>query len=172
MACRSPYALTIWARTSNPRMRSPWPLIRRWACAQILPGDAPPDPAARALFLACGDVPEADESEFNKWYDKEHIPLLAAVPGVLRARRFLDPAGKPRYLTLYELADAHVPRSAPWAAALDTPWAKRIDTLTRDCEWIVATYTAYGARAPLAREGCRRAGKSPRSGRSTACVAA
>ena len=28
------------------------------------------------------------EAEFNKWYDKEHIPALAAVPGVLAARRF------------------------------------------------------------------------------------
>ena len=28
------------------------------------------------------------EAEFNEWYDKEHIPALAAVPGVLCARRF------------------------------------------------------------------------------------
>jgi len=124
-------------------------LFRRWAALQILPGDAPPDPAARALFLACGDVTAEHEAEFNKWYDTEHIPLLAAVPGVLRARRFFDPAGKPRYIALYELADAQVPRSAPWQAALNTPWAKRIDTLTRDCEWILATYVAYETLSPL-----------------------
>ena len=118
-------------------------LFRRWACAQILPGDAAPDPAARALFLACGDVPAEHEAEFNKWYDTEHIPLLAAVPGVLRARRFLDPTGKPRYVALYELAAAAVAGSAPWNAALATPWAKRIDALTRECEWILATYIAY-----------------------------
>lgn len=118
-------------------------LFRRWACAQILPGDAPPDPAARALFLACGDVPAEHEAEFNEWYDTEHIPLLAAVPGVVRARRFFDPDGKPRYVALYELADANVAGSALWNAALDTPWAKRIDALTQDREWMLRTYIAY-----------------------------
>lgn len=118
-------------------------LFRRWACAQILPGDAAPDPAAQALFLACGDAPAEHEAEFNHWYDTEHLPLLSAVPGVLRARRFFDPGGKPRYVALYELADANVAGSAPWKAALVTPWAKRIDTLTRDCEWLLATYIAY-----------------------------
>jgi len=123
-------------------------LFRRWACAQIGPGDAGPDPAARALFLACGDVAAEHEAEFNKWYDTEHMPLLAAVPGVLRARRFLDPGGKPRYVALYELADANVADSAPWNAALATPWARRIDALTQDCEWMLATYVAYDPLTP------------------------
>ncbi|MDP2639797.1 MAG: hypothetical protein Q8Q16_03900 [Betaproteobacteria bacterium] len=124
-------------------------LFRRWACAQILPGDAASSPAARTLFLACGDVAAEQEAEFNRWYDTEHIPLLSAVPGVLRARRFLAPAGKPRYVALYELAGADVAGSAPWQAALATPWTKRIDTLTQDCEWILRTYVAYETE-PLA----------------------
>jgi hypothetical protein len=123
-------------------------LFRRWACRQILPGDAQPDPAARALFMACGDVPAEHEAEFNRWYDEEHIPLLAAVPGVLRARRFFAPQGKPRYVTLYELADAKLTSSAAWNAAVATDWARRIDELTRDCEWILATYLAYEPIAP------------------------
>jgi len=118
-------------------------LFRRWACSQIFPGDAAPDAAAQALFLVCGDVPAEHEAEFNKWYDSEHMPLLAAVPGVLRARRFLAVEGKPRYIALYELADANVADSAAWNAALATPWAKRVDTLTQDGEWILATYVAY-----------------------------
>jgi len=131
--------LTPWSK----RCLSRCIVFRRWACAQILPGDAAPAPAARALFLACGDVPAEHEAEFNNWYDTEHIPLLSAVPGVLRARRFFDPEGKPRYIALYELTAAHVAGSAPWNAALATPWAKRIDVLTRDCEWILARYVAY-----------------------------
>ncbi|MBE0618983.1 MAG: hypothetical protein IH605_00145 [Burkholderiales bacterium] len=118
-------------------------LFRRWACAQILPGEAAPHPATGALFFACGDTPAEHEAEFNKWYDEEHIPLLSAVPGVLHARRFFDPKGKPRYVALYELADANVAGSAPWNAALKTDWAKRIDKLTQDCEWVLATYVAY-----------------------------
>jgi hypothetical protein len=128
-------------------------LFRRWACAQILPGEAAPDPAARALFLACGDVPAEHEAEFNRWYDAEHIPLLSAVPGVLRARRFRDPRGKPRYVALYELAEASVAGSASWNAVLETPWAKRIDTLTRDCEWMLRAYVAYEFLSPPADKG-------------------
>ncbi len=130
---------TPWSK----RCLSACVLFRRWACAQILPGDARPDAAARALFIACGDAPAEHEAEFNRWYDTEHIPLLSAVPGVLSARRFFDAQGKPRYIALYELADADVARSAAWNTALETPWAKRIDTLTREREWILATYIAY-----------------------------
>jgi len=128
-------------------------LFRRWACTQLQPGDAAPDPAAQALFLACGDVPAENEAEFNRWYDEEHLPLLSSIPGVLRARRFLDPAGKPRYVALYELADAGVAGSAPWNDALSTPWAKRIDELTRDCEWILKTCLAYDPLSPVAGRG-------------------
>jgi len=126
-------------------------LFRRWACRQILPGDAQPDPASRALFMACGDAPAEHEAEFNRWYDEEHIPLLSAVPGVLRARRFFDPQGKPRHVALYELADAKAAGSAQWNAALQTPWAKRIDTLTQDCEWILRLYLAYDTSLPAGR---------------------
>ena len=29
------------------------------------------------------------EAEFNRWFDEEHIPLLARVPGWVRSRRFV-----------------------------------------------------------------------------------
>jgi len=134
---------TPWSKRCLSRCKP----FRRWACAQILPGDALPDAAARALFLACGDVPAEHEKEFNDWYDREHIPLLSAVPGVLRARRFFDPKGEPRYIALYELADASVAGSSAWNVALETEWARRIDALTRDCEWILRCYAAYDDRA-------------------------
>ena len=130
-------------------------VFRRWACTQVFPGDTAPDPGANVLFLACGDVPAEHEAEFNRWYDTEHIPLLAAVPGVLGARRFFDPEGKPRYIALYELADARATQSAQWNAALATPWAKRIDAHTQDCEWIFASYLAYSS-GPSAASALRR----------------
>lgn len=131
--------LTVWSK----RCLGCCVVFRRWACAQILPGDAAPADAARALFLACGDVAAEHEAEFNRWYDTEHIPLLRAVPGVLGARRFFDPQGKPRYIALYELADAGVPGSPSWQAALATEWAKRIDKLTSAYDWTLETYAAY-----------------------------
>lgn len=137
---------TPWSK----RCLSHCTLFRRWACSQIPPGDALPDPAARALFLACGEVPAEHEKEFNDWYDSEHIPLLSAVPGVLRARRFFDPKGKPRYVALYELDDVNVSSSAAWNAVLETDWARRIDALTKDCEWILRSYAAYEPCTPPA----------------------
>jgi hypothetical protein len=117
--------------------------FRRWACEQITPGAAPDVPQAEALFLAIGDVPPQHEAELNRWYDQEHLPLLAKVPGVLSARRFFDLNGKPRYVALYELADAAAPTRAEWRSALETPWAKKIDEITGDMEWILRTYRAY-----------------------------
>ena len=118
-------------------------VFRRWACEQIAPGNQSPDQSARALFLACGDVPAAHEEEFNRWYDIEHLPLLLQVPGVLGARRFRASVGSPRYVTLYDLADKGVSRHPAWQSALNTEWAKRIDALTADCEWILTEWHEY-----------------------------
>ena len=120
-------------------------LFRRWACEQITPGDAAPADDAVALFVAIGDVAPAHEAEFNRWYDEEHLPLLASVPGVLRARRFRASAGTPRYLALYDLADPLAPRRPEWRAANETDWARRMDALTSDVEWILRGYRAYGS---------------------------
>jgi hypothetical protein len=118
-------------------------VFRRWACEQITPGDALPPAGARAIFLACGEVPAAHETEFNRWYDEEHLPLLRQVDGVLAARRFRARTGTPRYIALYDLADERAPGSPGWRAAGETPWARRIDELTADCEWILKTYARY-----------------------------
>ncbi len=117
--------------------------FRRWACEQIVPGEARPHMMAHALFIAIGDAPPDHEDEFNRWYDEEHVPLLSRVPGVLRARRFFDPNGKPRYIALYDLADKSVPQHADWQAALRTEWARKIGKLTSGCEWILRMYRSY-----------------------------
>ncbi len=118
-------------------------LFRRWACASLSGRNQRESAASRFLFIAIGDAPVEHETEFNQWYDQEHIPLLAAVPGVISARRFKDPSGNPRYLALYELAGASVLEHPAWQAALQTPWFKRIDSLISGCEWILRLYRAY-----------------------------
>lgn len=118
-------------------------VFRRWACVQINPGGASPSADAAALFAAIGDVPAEHEAEFNRWYDEEHLPLLAKVPGVLGARRFRATSGTPRYVALYDLSDPEAPASPEWRAANATDWAQRIDALTADCEWILRSYRAW-----------------------------
>ncbi len=118
-------------------------LFRRWACKAISPGNRSQSGESKFLFIALGDAPTEHEAEFSRWYDQEHILLLSAVPGVISARRFLDPSGKPRYLALYELTAPSVIESKEWQAALETPWFKRISPLIADCEWILRLYEAY-----------------------------
>ena len=72
-----------------------------------------------ALFLVRMDVAHDLEARFNEVYDKEHVPNLAAVPGVRRAGRYRQPSPtEPRYLAAYELdSAAAVLDSAAWKAA-------------------------------------------------------
>jgi hypothetical protein len=87
------------------------------------------------LFFAMNPVPEA-EADFNAWYDQEHVPALAAVPGCLSARRFrirnAASEGNHRYLALYHLSSPEVQTSEAWRKAVDTPWTHRIRPQTRD----------------------------------------
>ena len=92
------------------------------------------DPPARAggLLLNAMSVAPEQEAEFNAWYDEEHIPALAAVPGTLCARRFRAPEGTPRYLALYHLEQPEVQASAIWRQAAGTPWTARMRPHFRD----------------------------------------
>jgi hypothetical protein len=106
--------------------------LMRFEGDQILPGDRLPPPAAGGLLLnAIGIAPELDV-EFNEWYDKEHIPALSAVPGVLCARRFRGTSGTRRYVALYHLAAPEVQESAAWKAARQSDWTSRLQPHFRD----------------------------------------
>jgi hypothetical protein len=68
---------------------------------------------------------EEAEAELNAWYDGEHIPLLMAVPGWLRIRRFELVSGcGPRYFAVHDIeSDAALAdplrlkvRNTPWRA--------------------------------------------------------
>jgi hypothetical protein len=107
--------------------------LLRFEGEQTLPGTQAAPGGARALLLnAMNAAPEA-ESEFNKWYDEEHIPALAAVPGVVCARRFrASSTTLQRYVALYHLESAEVCASAAWTKAVETPWTAKIRPHMRD----------------------------------------
>jgi hypothetical protein len=71
------------------------------------------------------------EAEFNEWYDKEHIPALAAVPGVLCARRFRG-TGNRTYVALYHLDTPDVVESDEWKTARQSAWTGRLQPHFRD----------------------------------------
>lgn len=90
-----------------------------------LPGAADGEPA-RFHYVVATDIVAGGDAELNAWYDEEHLPGLAAVPGVVQAQRFVDPAGSPRYYAAYELARLEAFNSPPWLAVRATPWSTRV----------------------------------------------
>jgi hypothetical protein len=124
--------LSPWSKRMTGKCR---PLFR-FEAEQILPGDRPgPAGAGGLMMFAMNPVPEADK-DFNDWYNEEHVPSLARVPGCLCARRFriLDARsdGNQRYLAVYHLESPGVCSSEPWKRAIETPWTHRIRPRTRD----------------------------------------
>src|SRR5258708_9450528 len=99
--------------------------LMRFEGDQILPGDqVPPDNAGGLLLNSMNVVPE-HEAEFNEWYDKEHIPALAAVPGALCARRFRGSGGR-AYVALYHMDTPDVVESAEGKKARQSDWTSRL----------------------------------------------
>ena len=104
----------------------------RFEGEQILPGDARRRRERRRVLLIAMNVEPAAEAEFNEWYDTEHIPALAAVPGVLSARRYRGTGAKQRYVALYHLTTPEIVHSSEWRAAANTPWTERMRPHFRD----------------------------------------
>ena len=108
----------------------------RNAYRQIFPVHTNPVEQTRepAPFLQMGriDIPAMVEEEFNDWYNTAYLPPYMAVPGCLGARRWIAVDGQPKYLTLYEFANAAVSESEPWNKARDSNvWSNRIRPFMR-----------------------------------------
>lgn len=82
-----------------------------------------------AALLVLMEPPPTFEEEFNCWYDTEHIPERLAVPGFEGARRYVSILGRPRYMALYDLADAAVLDSPEYRRVGPgnfSPWTRRV----------------------------------------------
>lgn len=124
--------------------------LHRGVYTQIFPEGATAEaaPAGTTAVLLVGiSPPPGYEEEFDAWYNLEHIPYLAAVPGVLRARRFAPADGSTKYLAVYELADPEVPSTDAWAKAADTPWTLRQRALPREVWLRIRSRALVPARA-------------------------
>ena len=82
--------------------------------------------AAPFQYVVETDVLAECEADFNAWYDREHMPGLAAVPGTVRAARYRDVAGHPRYYACYDLTNPGTLGSPEWLAVRATPWSDRV----------------------------------------------
>jgi hypothetical protein len=82
--------------------------------------------AGKGMLLTSMDIDAADEADFNRWYDREHLEERVAIAGFLEARRYVAHEGKPKYLSLYSTATFEVLDSPAYRTALanQTEWSK------------------------------------------------
>ena len=120
--------LSVWSK----RVVAQCTRLIRFDGEQTLPGDADSPAGADGLLVNAMNIAPEQDAEFNEWYDHEHIPALAAVPGVISARRFRDQNGSHRYLALYHLRAPEVTTGAGWKEAAATPWTERLRPHFRD----------------------------------------
>lgn len=100
----------------------------RWLVLQPLwqrAGQAAGQPAPWHYVVATDVLPE-HEADFNAWYETEHAPGLAAVPGTVQASRWLCEGESPRYHACYDLAHERAFGSPAWLAVRATDWSSRV----------------------------------------------
>jgi hypothetical protein len=121
--------LSVWSK----RVTAMCKRLLRFEGEQTLPGDQAAPQGAGGLLINAMNVAPEHEAEFNEWYNTEHLPALAAVPGTLCARRFRSSVeGSHRYLALYHLASPDVPNTQAWKTAAGTPWTEKMRPHFRD----------------------------------------
>ena len=116
----APLAAALAQATGTPAVEAV-----RLARLQDLRGASHGEPPVFHYVVETDVVPEA-ERDLNDWYDIEHMPGLAAVPGTIRTQRFLSLDGGPRYHSCYELVAQETLGSAPWLAVRHTAWSDRV----------------------------------------------
>jgi len=82
--------------------------------------------AGKGMLLTSMDIDPDDETDFNRWYDREHLIERVAIDGFLEARRYIAHQGSPKYLCLYSTETFEVLDSPAYRKALMAPtdWSK------------------------------------------------
>jgi len=85
--------------------------------------------SASALLLVMMEPPASLDEEFNDWYDTEHFPQRAALPGFLVGSRWACVDGWPKWAATYDLSSMDALQTPDYVAvsgANSTPWSKRV----------------------------------------------
>lgn len=129
LALEQPLAyLYFWGETPGsftPPGTAPWTDVSRLEMLSSLAGASASEPAS-IHYVVETDVHPGWEQEFNDWYDKEHLPGLARVPGCASASRLRNPDASPRYHACYDLVSAQVLEHPAWLAVRHSAWSDRV----------------------------------------------
>lgn len=81
-----------------------------------------------AAMLLWYDIVPEQIAEHDEWHTRQHFPERIAIPGFLRAQRWVNEDTSPRYLVSYEVRDLDVLSSIAYRERLDhpTPWTQQI----------------------------------------------
>lgn len=125
---------TDWSRKIIPQFRN----AQRGIFRRIFSfGERPAKEAVFALTVRL-NTPADHEQEFNAWYNEDHVPALASVPGVYCARRYVAVEGDPKYLAIYEMKDAGIVRTPEWEKARLYGRTAQIRPYLKDLQAVVA----------------------------------
>lgn len=122
---RTALSLNNLAPQFNVVSRSAQLKVSRLALMTDIPGASHGQKAN--FHYAVEMTPEASwEVELQHWYDSEHLPGLARVPGCVHAQRYWNYDEGPKSLACYDLLDEKVVGSEAWLAVRNTAWSSRM----------------------------------------------
>ncbi len=112
-----------------------------------------------ALMMGMMEPPPEVEGEFHAWYDNEHLPSRAEVPGFLTANRVVCIEGWPRYAACYDLESLDVLNTPAYQAISGkntSPWSRRLVPMTHGYFRVLGVQTypgnaLFGAKGRAAR---------------------
>ena len=81
-----------------------------------------------AAMLLWYDIVPEHVAEHDDWHTRQHFPERVAIPGFIRAQRWVSTAPGPRYFVAYEVTGIEVLSSAHYLERLNhpTPWTSRM----------------------------------------------
>ncbi len=113
--------------------------------------------STRYLFTVSMDVDPDKEALFDEVYDREHVPSLLEVPGVISVTRLtLEPLtlsiggerrpivaeGEPKHSAIYEIEGPEVLVSREWAEAVEAGrWADQVRPYTSNRRHVLRKVT-------------------------------
>lgn len=120
----------------------------------------------RYVLIASMDVRPDKEALFHEVYDREHVPLLREVPGVVGIQRLVkqplrislggevvpvDSSGEPRYSAIYEIESPDVLLGDAWGSAVEQGrWPREVRPFTLNRRHVLAKVLE-----PAVRRGIR-----------------
>jgi hypothetical protein len=87
-----------------------------------------PQPSFPCTLFVMNDINPAVDSEFNEWYQTEHVRQRMQIPGFLAARRYRALGASQAYMALYSCTEAAVLEQAQYKDILvePTPLTKKM----------------------------------------------